>query len=121
MELTKELSKEMVDLINHHLPNRSRDTITWYENFEHETLLSYNEDGSIDWLISYFYLDFTFDTMIIMQRDNKFTKTMWRVIRDTVSRPIKPIRIMSDPNNTVLVKTAIKYGGEWHQDELWFY
>ena len=121
MKVTTELNKEMIDLIKHHLPGRNRDTIAWYENFTHETVLEYNEEGDIDWLISYFYLDFPFDNMIVMQRTNKFPKTMWRILRDTVQKRVKPIRIMSDPTNKVLVKMSTKYGAVWHEDEQWYY
>jgi len=121
MERTTELNREMVDLINHHLPNRSRDTIVWYENFKHDTVVEYNDEGEAEWMISYFFLDFPFDTMILMQRDNKFPKKMWKILRASLINREKAIRIMSDPSNKVLVKMAEKYGGVWHQDEIWFY
>jgi hypothetical protein len=72
-------------------------------------------------MISYFFLDFRFDMMIVMQRNNRFYKSMWQILRDTTQNRVKPIRIMSDPTNEVLVKMTQKYGGEWHYDELWFY
>jgi len=121
MTKTTELNKEMVDLIKHHLPGRSRDTIAWYENFRHDTVLEYNDKGEVEWMISYFFLDFVFDTMIVMQRDNKFPKTMWRILRDTAHSRLKPLRIMSDPTNKVLVKMIEKHGGVWHGDEIWMY
>jgi hypothetical protein len=118
---TKELNEDMLELIEYHLKGRSRDTISWYENFEHDTVLFYDKDNNLDSMLSYFILDFPFDTIIAMQRDNKFNKYMWRILRDTIHSRVKPIRIMSDPNNKVLVKGAIRHGGEWHQDEIWFY
>jgi hypothetical protein len=120
-EYTTELTEDMVELINHHLPGRSQDTIACYKMWEHETVLFYNEDGTLDAMISYFFLDFRFDMMIVMQRNNRFYKSMWQILRDTTQNRVKPIRIMSDPTNEVLVKMTKKYGGEWHYDELWFY
>ena len=121
MTRVTELNEGMVDLINIHLPGRSRDTITWYKNFEHETVLQYDSEGRVEWMISYFFLDFPFDTMIVMQRESKFPKKMWKILRDTVGQRVKPIRIMSDPSNEVLVKMSIKYGAVWHEDEMWYY
>jgi hypothetical protein len=119
IEYTTELSSDMIDLIEYHLPNRSRDTITWYENFSQETVLYY-KDGKLDGMISYFFLDFPFDTIIVMQRDNVFYKSMWRILKETISKRVKPLRIMSDPNNKVLVRGAERHGGKWHEDEIWF-
>jgi len=119
-EITTELQPDMIELIRHHLPGRSRDTESCYQMWEHETLLYYNEDNQLDAMISYFYLDFPFDMMIVMQRNNKFYKDMWKVLRDTIQHRVKPIRIMSDPTNKVLVKKTQQYGGEWHGEELWY-
>ncbi|OYT57747.1 MAG: hypothetical protein B6U76_00125 [Desulfurococcales archaeon ex4484_217_2] len=120
-EYTTELLPEMIDLIEWHLPGRSKDTISCYQMWDHETLLYYDEEGNLDAMISYFFVDFPFDMMIVMQRNNKFYKDMWKVLRDTTQNRVKPIRIMSDPNNKVLVRKTKQYGGEWHQDELWWY
>ena len=117
---TTELEQDMIDLIEYHLPGRSKDTLTWYENFTQETVLYYKDD-KLDGMISYFYLDFGFDTIIVMQRDNVFYKSMWRILKDTIAKRVKPLRIMSDPSNKVLVKGAKRHGGQWHHDEAWFY
>jgi hypothetical protein len=121
MERTDKLNKDMLDLIEYHLPGRSRDTISWYENFKHDTVLFYDDDGILDGMLSYFILDFKFDTMIAMQRDNKFYKMMWKILKDTIANRQKPLRIMSDPTNKVLVEGAKRHGGVWHHDEIWFY
>ena len=118
---TTTLEKDMIGLIEYHLPGRSRDTLSWYENFEHETVLYYDDEGQLDGMISYFFLDFRFDTVIVMQRDNVFYKSMWKVLKNTIAKRVKPLRIMSDPSNDVLVKGAKRHGGEWMQDEVWFY
>jgi hypothetical protein len=120
MERTNELTEDMLGLIEYHLPGKSKDTIAWYKYFKHDTVLFYDDDNNLDSMLSYFILDFPFDMMIAMQRDNKFSKEMWRILRDTIHLRVKPLRIMSDPNNKVLVKGAIRHGGEWHQDEIWF-
>ncbi len=117
---TTELTEDMIGLIEYHLKERSGDTITWYKSFTHETILYYDGD-KLDGMISYFFLDFVFDTMILMQRDNTFYKSMWRALKDTIKNRVKPLRIMSDPSNKVLVKGAIRHEGVWHHDEIWFY
>ena len=118
---TEELNEDMIDLIEYHLAGKSRDTIAWYKNFEHETILYYNDEDKLEGMISYFFLDFKFDTMIVMQRDNVFYKSMWRILKDTIKSRVKPLRIMSDPSNKVLVEGAKRHGGQWHHDEIWFY
>ena len=121
MEYTTELEDDMIDLIEYHLPGRSRDTIAWYSNFEHETILFYDDEDKLDGMISYFFLDFKFDTVIVMQRKNVFYKSMWRILKETIAKRVKPLRIMSDPNNDVLVKGAQRHGGVWIDDEIHFY
>ena len=118
---TEELNEDMIDLIEYHLRDKSRDTITWYKNFKHQTVLYYDEECKLQGMISYFLLDFQFDTMIVMQRENVFYKSMWRILKDTIKSRTKPLRIMSDPKNDVLVKGAKRHGGQWHHDEIWFY
>ena len=118
---TTELTEDMIGLIEYHLKDRSGDTITWYRSFKHETILYYDIEDKLEGMISYFFLDFVFDTMVVMQRDNVFYKSMWRILKDTIKNRVKPLRIMSDPNNKVLVKGAIRHGGTWMQDEIWFY
>ena len=118
---TDKLNKDMLELIEYHLPGRSEDTISWYENFKHDTVLFYDEDNVLDGMLSYFILDFKFDTIIAMQRGNIFYKDMWRILKDTIANKVKPLRIMSDPSNKVLVKGAERHKGVWHQDEIWFY
>jgi len=120
IEYTTEVSEDMIDLIEYHLPGRSRDTISWYKNFSQETILYY-KDGKLDGMISYFFLDFKFDMIIVMQRDNVFYKSMWKILKKTIQERVKPIRIMSDPNNKVLVRGAIRNGGKWVDDEIFFY
>lgn len=115
-----QLLPEMEELIEYHLPGRSRDTLSCYKMWDHETLLYYTPEGKLDAMLSYFFLDFPFDMIIVMQRDNKFYKHMWRTLRDTTQQRVKPLRIMSDPNNRVLVNKVKEYGGEWHKDEIWF-
>ena len=120
MRLTTELDKDMVDLINYHLSDRSRDTLACYTGWRHETMKEYNTQGEIDWMISYFYLDFKFDMIIVMQRDNKFSKSLWRILRDTIDKRVKPLRVMSDPSNEAIVEGAKRHGGVWMNDEIFF-
>ena len=117
---TTKLNSDMLEIIEHHLPDRSRDTISCYEMWNHETYYEYNKEGKIDWMVSYFFLDFKWDMVIVMQRDNNFTKQLWKILKDTIKNRIKPLRISSDPTNKVLVRGAIKNGGIWHDDEIWF-
>jgi hypothetical protein len=119
--IENELKDEMIELIEYHLPGKSTDTVNVYKHFNHQSILYYDEDGKLDAMLSYFYFDFPYDSIVSMQRDNKFNKHMWRVLKDTIASRVKPLRIMSDPNNSVLVKGAIRHGGVWHQDEIWFY
>ena len=117
--IENELNEDMLELIKYHLPNNNRDTIKVYENFKHQTILYY-KDEVLDAMLSYFFFDFPYDIIVVMQRDNKFYKHMWRVLRDTINSRVKPLRIMSDPNNRVLVKGAIRHGGVWIDDEIHF-
>ena len=117
---TSELTEDMLGIIEYHLPGRSKDTIAWYENFTHDTVLFYDDEDRLDSMLSYFSLDFRFDTMIAMQREDKFSKRMWKILRDTLVSRVKPIRIMSDPKKKALHKAAARYGGKFYEDEVFF-
>ena len=108
------------ELIKAHLPNNHRDTLACYKAFEHEDYLEYSKEGELIALVSYFYLDFKWDLMVAMAKDNKFTKTQWKVLYDTIKNRAKTIRIMSDPNNPALVKAVKRHGGYWIDDEIIF-
>ncbi len=108
-------------LIKHHLPGRSKDTLACYEMWEHEDYLEYDKDtGELIGLISYFKLDFKFDMIIAMNRDNIFSMTQWRILRNTIKNRVKPLRIQSDPNNPTLQAVVKRLGGKFINDEIYF-
>ena len=115
-----ELNEDMIELIKYHLPGKYEDTLKVYENFNHQTILYY-KDGQLDAMLSYFFFDFSYDSIVVMQRDNKFNKHMWKVLRDTIDKREKQIRVMSDPTNGALVRAAERHGGIWVGDEIIFY
>jgi hypothetical protein len=117
---TRELTGEMIDLIEYHLPGKSKDTVTWYKNFTHETVLYYNDNEELEGMVSYFFLDFKFDMIITAAKDNKFSRTQWKILRQTILNRTKPLRIQSDPNNRALHKGAARLGGVFVEDEVHF-
>jgi len=109
------------ELLIDHLPNRYKDTLKCYEMWEHQDWEYRDEEtGELTGFISYFFLDFRWDMIVTAAKDNKFSKSQWRVLRDTVSNRVKPIRIASNPNNKVLHRAAHSFGGKFFEDEIWF-
>lgn len=109
------------DRIKEHLPGRYKDTLSCYKCFEHENWEDRDPDtGELVGFVSYFFLDFRYDMLIAAAHNNRFSKSQWKVIRDTIVNRVKPIRIMSDPNNPLLHKIAHKYGGKFIEDEIFF-
>jgi hypothetical protein len=112
--------KTIEERIKEHLPGRYQDTLACYDCFTHEDWEDITEEGELVGFISYFYLDFGWDMIITAAKDNKFSKEQWRILRDTLIKRVKPIRIQSDPNNPALVKGAARFGGVFVEDEIHF-
>jgi len=122
--IENELNEDMIELIKHHLPNNHLDTIRLYENFNHETVLYYITDERgirrLDAMISYFFFDFSYDSIVVMQRDNNFNRDMWKILKDTIKTRSKQLRIMSDPTNQALRRAVERLKGYWVEDEIIF-
>ena len=107
--------------IKEHLPGRYQDTLACYEMWEHENWEDRDKDtGELKGFISYFFLDFKFDMIIAAAENNRFSKTQWKILRDTIVNRTKPLRIQSDPNNKSIIAAVKKYGGKWCDDEIWY-
>ncbi len=106
--------------LKHHLPNRYTDTLRCYDVFEHEDWEEFAEDGELIGFVSYFFLDFKWDMIITAAKDNIFSKTQWRIIKNTIENRVKPLRIQSDPNNKALHRGAARLGGKFVEDEIFF-
>ena len=118
--MEREKPTTIEELVKLHLPGRYHDTLKFYEAFKHEDYLEYDEDGELIALVSYFYLDFKWDVIITMAKDNRFTKKQWKVLSKTIDNRAKMLRIMSDPNNPALRKAVDRHGGYWVEDEIIF-
>ena len=113
--------KTIKELLIHHLPGRYADTLACYDMWEHQDWEDRDkETGELKGFISYFFLDFRFDMVIVAQQENRFSKDQWRVLRDTIQYRTKPLRIQSDPYNKVLQRAVKKYGGKFVEDEIYF-
>ena len=108
------------ELLIDHLGDRVDDTLQCYDMWKHEDWEDITDDGELIGFISYFLLDFKFDMVITAAKDNNFSKTQWRIIRDTIRERAKPLRIQSDPSNKALHKGAARLGGVFLEDEIWF-
>jgi len=107
------------EMLIEHLPGRYKDTLACYEMWKHEDWEE-SDEGGLKGFISYFYLDFKYDMIITASRDDVFSKTQWRILRDTIKNRSKPIRIQSDPNKPALHKGAARLGGRFIEDEIYF-
>lgn len=107
------------DRLREHLGDRVADTLKCYDMWEHQDWEDITDDGELIGFISYFLLDFKFDMIITAAKDNIFSRTQWRIIKDAVVNRVKPLRIQSDPSNIVLQKIVKKYGGVFLDDEIW--
>lgn len=109
------------DRIREHLPE-PRDTLACYECFRNESFEDRDKKtGELKGFVTYFFLDFPFDMIIAAAEDNRFSKSMWYVLRDTIVNRVKPLRIQSDPTNPLLHKAVKKYGGYFTEDgEMYF-
>ncbi len=104
-----------------HLPGKYEDTLRCYDVFKSESWEDRDEEtGELLGFVSYFFLDFKYDMIITAAKDNRFSKSQWRVLRDTLRKRVKPIRIQSDPSNLALHKGAKRLGGEFYDDEIFF-
>ena len=112
--------KTIEDRIKEHLPGKYEDTLACYRMWKHQDWVEYDDKGELIGFISYFFLDFKFDMIITAAKDNKFSRIQWKILRDTLLKREKYIRIQSDPTNKALVKGAKKYGGYWIEDEIHF-
>ena len=89
-----------------------KDTLACYECFNNESWEDRDpETGELKGFITYFFLDFEYDMIICAATDNKFSKSQWRILRDTLNNRVKPIRIQSDRYNMALRKGAKRFGG----------
>ena len=78
-------------------------------------------DDEIVGFISYFPLeDNDFDVVVSHNKDNKYTLTHWRVLRNTLKNRKKYLVINSDSSNEALIKGAKKYGGYFIGEDLHF-
>ena len=114
------MDTQIREMLIEHLPGRYEDTLNCYDVFTHEDWKDYNEDGTINGFVSYFFLDFKHDMIITAAKDNKFSKAQWRVLRDTLRARVKPISIQSDPKNIALHKGAARLGGQFYDDTIYF-
>ena len=114
------MDKQIEEMLIAHLPNRYADTLACYSMWKYEDWKDIQEDGSMNGFVSYFFLDFKYDMIITAATDNKFSKTQWRVLRDTIVNRTKPISIQSDPSNKILHKAAEKFGGKFYEDVIYF-
>ena len=112
--------RNIEDRIKEHLPNRYKDTLACYDMWKHQDWKDIAEDGELVGFISYFFLDFKFDMIITAAKDNKFSRTQWKILRQTILNRTKPLRIQSDPNNRALHKGAARLGGVFVEDEVHF-
>ncbi len=114
------MDKQIREMLIDHLPNRYSDTLSCYDMWEHENWKDLDEEGNMRGFISYFFLDFKQDMVITAATNNRFSKTQWRILRDTIKNRVKAIRIQSDPNNKALHKGAARLGGRFILDEIYF-
>ena len=114
------MTRTIEELLIDHLGTRVEDTLSCYAMWEHEDWEDITDDGELIGFISYFLLDFKFDMVITAAKNNRFSKTQWRILRDTIVKRVKPLRIQSDPSNTAIQKSAKRFGGIFLEDEVWF-
>lgn len=114
------MTRTIEELLIEHLGTRVEDTLSCYAMWEHEDWEDITDDGELIGFISYFLLDFKFDMVITAAKNNRFSKTQWRILRDTIVKRVKPLRIQSDPSNTAIQKSAKRFGGIFLEDEVWF-
>lgn len=106
------------ELIIHHL-KRPIETLLVFKYFKHSDWIEY-EDGKLISLVSYFKLDYSFDMVVAINKDNIFTPRQWRVIFTILKNRTKEIRIQSDSSNDKLHKGAKRFGGYFEEDEIIF-
>jgi len=114
------MTRTIEELLIEHLGTRVEDTLSCYAMWEHEDWEDITDDGELIGFISYFLLDFKFDMVITAAKNNRFSKTQWRILRDTIVKRVKPLRIQSDPSNLAIQKSAKRLGGIFLEDEVWF-
>lgn len=114
------MTRTIEELLIEHLGTRVEDTLSCYAMWEHEDWEDITDDGELIGFISYFLLDFKFDMVITAAKNNRFSKTQWRILRDTIVKRVKPLRIQSDPSNNAIQKSAKRFGGIFLEDEVWF-
>jgi hypothetical protein len=106
--------------IREHLPEPN-DTLACFKCFRHESWEDIDKDtGELIGFVAYFFLDFEYDMIIAAAKDNSFSKEQWRVLKHTIGKRVKPIRIQSDPNNKVLHRAAKSFGGYFSGGDLYF-
>lgn len=102
--------------IREHMPEPT-DTLNCYKCFLHENWEDRDpKTGELKGFITYFFLDFPFDMIVTAAKDNRFSKSHWKILRDTIINRVKTIRIQSDPTNKVLQRAVKKYGGYFDEE-----
>ena len=114
------IDKQIEEMLRQHLPDRATDTLACYEAFKHDDWKDLDEEGNLKGFVSYFFLDFTHDMLITAANNNTFSKTHFKVVKDTVLNRDRPLRISADQNKKILHKLVEKYGGKFFEGEIWF-
>ena len=113
--------KTIEEMLIQHLPGRYEDTLNCYKCFKHENWEDRDEEtGELLGFVSYFFLDFKYDMIITAAKNDRFSKSQWKVLRDTLRARVKPIRIQSDPNKPQIHKGAARLGGKFYGEEIFF-
>jgi hypothetical protein len=68
----------------------------------------------------YIHLPYDYDMVCITDKDDKYTKSRWKTIKDVLSNRSKEIRIDSPTRKIVLDVWADKFGGHRIEDTLIF-
>lgn len=106
------------ELIIHHI-HTPVETLLAYRYLDHTDWEEY-VDGQLLSLVSYFGLEYEYDMIIAINRDNIFTLGQWKYISKLLKTRTKEIRISSDPINKILHKGAKKYNGYFVDDYIVF-
>ena len=110
--------EDIEKMIIEHGGDTLEDTLLAYRMFKYENYLEY-KDGELIAFISYFPIQ-EFDMIISIAKDNKYTRSQWRVLSKLIDNRDKPIKIVSDPSNTALIKAVERHGGYWEDEVINF-
>ncbi len=110
------------ELIESHCGAQAYETAWAFNYLPHEKEIKYDtNNGDVISIVAYFPLErLNFDMIIMIHKDNKFSLSQWKWLKNKLINRQKEIRIAIVDNKDYLAKLASKYGGILQDDVLIF-